>query len=183
MKVRRTKKPGLTARPLLGLAPSRGGAPHLEEAVNTAHRELQARPGGAGHGLLLVALLIAHGALGTLARQPLGPLARHPGKLEGPPGAEAGCAEGGGAGPAAAGEEAGAGGGAEGEGGGGEGGVRDVGAGLRCAAQPLCGAGRGSFPPPGRPRVDTRPAQRSHRHVSFHIVLHDFGISRIQITS
>ena len=163
LKVRRTKKPGLTARPLLGLAPSRSGTPHLEEAVDTAHRELQARPGGAGHGLLLVALLVAHGALGTLARQPLGPLARHPGNLEGPPGAEAGCAEGGGARPAAAGRRLARGEGRGGRAAGGSGACGDVGAGLRCA-QPLCrgGAGR-ELPAPWAPRVDTRPAQRSPR--------------------
>lgn len=58
---------------------SRGASAHthLEQTVDATHRELQACPCGPGCGLLLVALLVTHGALGTLSRQSLGSLSRH----------------------------------------------------------------------------------------------------------
>ena len=49
----------------------------LEKTVDTADRKLQSRAGGPAHGLLLVSLLVAHGALGTLPRQTFRSLARH----------------------------------------------------------------------------------------------------------
>jgi hypothetical protein len=54
-----------------------GRRSHLEQTVNPSHGELQAGPGRAGRGLLLVALLVPHRSLGTLARQALGSLAGH----------------------------------------------------------------------------------------------------------
>ncbi len=50
---------------------------HLQQTVDATHGELQACPGRTGCGLLLVALLVSHGTLGTLARQTLGSLSRH----------------------------------------------------------------------------------------------------------
>jgi hypothetical protein len=57
----------------------RGAVAHLQQAVDAAHGELQTRTRRTRRGLLLVALLVTHGALGTLSRQTLGTLARHPG--------------------------------------------------------------------------------------------------------
>lgn len=55
--------------------------PHLEQTVDTTHRELQACTRGPGGGLLLVlqGLLVrpVHGALGTLPGQTLGALSAH----------------------------------------------------------------------------------------------------------
>lgn len=62
-----------------GGAERRPAAPgaHLEEAVNTADGELEARARRARDRLLLLALLVTHRALGTLPGQPLGAFARH----------------------------------------------------------------------------------------------------------
>lgn len=59
-----------------------GEKTHLEETVDTADGELKAGLDGAGDGLLLVALLVGHGALGPLAGEALAgkslsSLARH----------------------------------------------------------------------------------------------------------
>lgn len=49
----------------------------LEETMNTTHWELEAGTRRAGDGLLFVALLVSHGALGTLAGQALCAFACH----------------------------------------------------------------------------------------------------------
>ena len=49
----------------------------LQKPVDTPYRELQASASRARHRLLLVSLLVTHGALGTLAGQPLCSLPRH----------------------------------------------------------------------------------------------------------
>lgn len=74
---------GAVCMPVRSRGPAAGPArramrhTHLEQTVDAPHRELQAGPCRPGRGLLLVALLVTHGALGTLARQALGSLSRH----------------------------------------------------------------------------------------------------------